>query len=71
MDTDTQRPKGYGYVDFLDRESLLSALSMNGESLQKRLIRINVAEGRIDLLILEKSRGPRHDDPKFASDWRR
>jgi translation initiation factor 4B len=49
MDLDTQRPKGYGYVEFLDRESLLSALSMDGESLQKRNIKINIAEGRIKL----------------------
>jgi translation initiation factor 4B len=71
MDLDTQRPKGFGYVEFMDRESLLSALAMNGESLQKRSVRINVAEGRKLKLILEKSRAPRHDDPKFASDWRR
>jgi translation initiation factor 4B len=28
MDLDTQRPKGYGYVDFVDRESLLSARNL-------------------------------------------
>lgn len=46
MDMETQRPKGYGYVEFNDRASLLSALQMNGEQLHKRNIRINVAEGR-------------------------
>jgi translation initiation factor 4B len=45
MDMQTQRPKGYGYVEFEDRQGLVNALKMNGESLQNRQVRINVAEG--------------------------
>lgn len=44
MDIATNRPKGYGYVEFLDRDSLIGAVQMDGESLQKRSVRINVAE---------------------------
>lgn len=44
MDIQTNRPKGYGYVEFIDRESLVEAIKMNGESLHKRNVRINVAE---------------------------
>jgi RNA recognition motif-containing protein len=66
VDLDTQRPKGYGYVEFLDRESLVNALAMNGESLQKRAVRVSVSEGRSS----DKSRPPRNDDTKFAGNWR-
>ena len=44
MDLKTNTPKGFGYVEFLDRDSLIGALKMNGESLQKRTVRINYAE---------------------------
>ena len=44
MDLNTNKPKGYGYIEFLDRDSLIAAVQMDGESLQKRSVRINVAE---------------------------
>ena len=46
MDLATNKPKGYGYVEFIDRDSLIAAVQMDGESLQKRSVRINVAERR-------------------------
>ncbi|KAJ2999748.1 hypothetical protein HDV02_001991 [Globomyces sp. JEL0801] len=64
VDMQTQRSKGYGYVEFEDRESLVSAIQMNGETLMNRSVRLNVAESG------PKSRGGRPDDSKFASNWR-
>jgi translation initiation factor 4B len=46
VDMATQKPKGYGYVEFEDRDGLFNALQMNGESLMNRNVRVNVAEGR-------------------------
>jgi translation initiation factor 4B len=40
-----QQPKGFGYVEFEDRESLMAALKMSGESLLNRSVRISVADG--------------------------
>ena len=52
MDLTTNKPKGYGYIEFIDRDSLISAVRMDGESLQKRSIRINVAERERKVYIL-------------------
>ncbi|ORZ09298.1 hypothetical protein BCR42DRAFT_424141 [Absidia repens] len=38
------RSKGYGYIEFQDLQSLKSALELNGEPLQNRSIRINLAD---------------------------
>ena len=40
------RFKGYGYVQFGDRQSLIKALEMNDETLQKRNIRIDIADNQ-------------------------
>lgn len=45
-DRNTDRMKGFGYVEFEDLESLKSALELSGENVQGRSIRINVAEPR-------------------------
>ena len=44
MDFQTMKPKGFAYAEFEDRESLVEALKMNGESLTNRSVRINVAD---------------------------
>ncbi|KAI8917236.1 hypothetical protein DFJ77DRAFT_459674 [Powellomyces hirtus] len=38
------KPKGFGYVEFEDRDSLVEALKLSGESVMRRNIRIDVAE---------------------------
>ena len=43
-DPETGRFKGFGYVDFDDRESLVEALSMNGQLLKNRKVKIDVAK---------------------------
>ena len=84
MDLATNRPKGYGYVEFLDRDSLIGAVQMDGESLQKRSVRINVAERKnlaslitaktfYHLFLTEKARPGRSggfEDSKFQGNWR-
>ncbi|CAG8677508.1 5976_t:CDS:2, partial [Acaulospora morrowiae] len=55
------KPKGFGYVEFEDLESLTKALEMSGESLGNRPIRVSVAEPR--------DREQRED--RTAGDWRR
>uniref|UniRef100_UPI000182A403 EUKARYOTIC TRANSLATION INITIATION FACTOR 4B n=1 Tax=Homo sapiens TaxID=9606 RepID=UPI000182A403 len=39
-----ERLKGFGYAEFEDLDSLLSALSLNEESLGNRRIRVDVAD---------------------------
>ena len=45
QDPQTHQPKGFGYVEFEDAQSLEQAIKMDGESVLNRRIRINVAEG--------------------------
>ncbi|KAJ3292558.1 hypothetical protein HK104_005191 [Borealophlyctis nickersoniae] len=40
------KPKGFGYTEFDDLESLKGALELNGSSVEGRSIRIDVAEGK-------------------------
>lgn len=51
MDIATNKPKGFGYVEFDDRDSLVAAIAMDGESLMNRAVRLNVAEGCNSLLM--------------------
>ncbi|WVQ93581.1 hypothetical protein IAU59_000656 [Kwoniella sp. CBS 9459] len=43
-DNATGKPKGFGYVEFPSKDSLKAALDRSGQSLQGRVIRVNVAE---------------------------
>lgn len=43
-DRETDRPRGFGYVEFSDLESLKTSLSMTGSPLAGRDVRITVAE---------------------------
>jgi RNA recognition motif-containing protein len=45
-DRESERSKGFGYVEFDDLESLKGALELSGESVQGRNIRVNIAEPR-------------------------
>jgi len=47
-DRDSQRPKGFGYVEFEDLESLKKAVERSGQSLVDRPLRIDVATARAD-----------------------
>ncbi|KAI8815185.1 hypothetical protein BJ742DRAFT_782672 [Cladochytrium replicatum] len=59
------RPKGFGYVEFSDAESLEAALRMANESLAGRSVRIDVAEPP-----KEGHRGGGESEEKFSGDWR-
>ncbi|KAJ3261781.1 hypothetical protein HK103_004732 [Boothiomyces macroporosus] len=65
MDIATNKPKGFGYVEFDDRDSLVAAIAMDGESLMNRAVRLNVAEGS-----KSKPASQRFEDSKFSSNWR-
>lgn len=62
VDPQTGKPKGFGYVEFEEREDLVAAVAMSGESLMNRNVRVNVAEG--------SKKTSRFDDAKFAGNWR-
>jgi len=49
------RPKGFGYIEFSDLESLKHALSLADGQLAGRNIRVSVAEPRIAVLSLQYS----------------
>ncbi|KAJ9066178.1 Eukaryotic translation initiation factor 4B [Entomophthora muscae] len=58
MNHDSQRPKGYCYVEFKDRDSLIKGLDCHGKDLRGRSLRINLAEQR-------------ESDDKTSGNWRR
>ncbi|CAG8444526.1 6250_t:CDS:2 [Ambispora leptoticha] len=43
---DTQRPKGFGYVEFTDTNAVNAALELNGKDLLGRTVRIDIASER-------------------------
>ncbi|KZT19245.1 hypothetical protein NEOLEDRAFT_1102546 [Neolentinus lepideus HHB14362 ss-1] len=62
-----EKPKGFGYVEFADLDTLKEALDKTGSSFAGRTIRVSVAEP-------PKERGgfgSSEDDSKFANPWRR
>ncbi|KAJ1929115.1 Eukaryotic translation initiation factor 4B [Tieghemiomyces parasiticus] len=70
----TDRPKGYGYVEFSDVESLAQALGLSGEGLQGRPIRINLAEPPKEGFgtAMRSNRGFEDEDRlSGVSNWRR
>jgi len=46
MDREQNRPKGYGYVEFQDLESLTAALKLDSNFLEERRIRLDVADAK-------------------------
>ncbi|THH29483.1 hypothetical protein EUX98_g4722 [Antrodiella citrinella] len=64
-----EKPKGFGYVEFTDLDSLKEALAKTGSSLAGRTIRVSVAEPPKERSGFGGSGG--FDDDKFASNWRR
>ncbi|CAO3591718.1 unnamed protein product [Absidia cylindrospora] len=65
-DRDSDRHKGYGYIEFEDLESLKAALELNGESLQNRAVRVNIAEPP-----KERTDRPERQDRTNVGTWRR
>jgi len=45
-DRETQRPKGFGYVEFVTVEGLKKALEMDGQSFMNRNLRVRIADPR-------------------------
>ncbi|KAM7324806.1 hypothetical protein ACRRTK_017111 [Alexandromys fortis] len=66
------RLKGFGYAEFEDLDSLLSALSLNEESLGNRRIRLDVADQEQDTDRDDRSfgRDRNPDSDKTDTDWR-
>ncbi|XP_040196563.1 eukaryotic translation initiation factor 4B isoform X2 [Rana temporaria] len=70
-----ERLKGFGYAEFDDLDSLLSALSLNEESLGNRRIRVDIADQAQDKDRDDRSFGRDRDrnrdsDKTDSSDWR-
>ncbi|XP_004711506.1 eukaryotic translation initiation factor 4B [Echinops telfairi] len=63
--TNPERLKGFGYAEFEDLDSLLSALSLNEESLGNRRIRVDVADQAQD-----KEYRDRYDSDRFRDGYR-
>ncbi|KAI9595729.1 hypothetical protein BDF19DRAFT_439889 [Syncephalis fuscata] len=58
------KPKGFGYVEFADRDSLASAVERDGQPINGRNIRVNVAEP-------PKEKSGFGDDRSNVDSWRR
>ncbi|MEE6516720.1 hypothetical protein FKM82_026412 [Ascaphus truei] len=70
-----ERLKGFGYAEFDDLDSLLSALSLNEESLGNRRIRVDIADQSSEKDRDDRSFGRDRDrnrdsDKTDSSDWR-
>ncbi|KAH9945487.1 uncharacterized protein BXZ73DRAFT_96476 [Epithele typhae] len=62
------KPKGFGYVEFIDLDALKGAIAKSGSSLAGRAIRVSVAEPPKERSGFGGGFG---DDPKFDNNWRR
>ncbi|KDQ59215.1 hypothetical protein JAAARDRAFT_33951 [Jaapia argillacea MUCL 33604] len=62
-----EKPKGFGYVEFVDLVDLKDALAKTGSSIGGRTIRVSVAEPPKE----RAGFGGGDDDTKFANPWRR
>ncbi|KAH7912305.1 hypothetical protein BJ138DRAFT_1148629 [Hygrophoropsis aurantiaca] len=60
-----EKPKGFGYVEFVELDGLKDALSRSGSSLSGRTVRVSVAEPP------KAGFGGLDDDTKFDGSWRR
>lgn len=65
MDRDTQRPKGFGYVEFEDKESLMKALEATGVDFGGRNIKVDVATAQQN----DKGGGGRFGGGGGDRDW--
>ncbi|XP_038608060.1 eukaryotic translation initiation factor 4B [Tachyglossus aculeatus] len=67
-----ERLKGFGYAEFEDLDSLLSALNLNEESLGNRRIRVDVADQAQDKDRDDRcfGRDRNRDSDKTDTDWR-
>ncbi|KAF8510948.1 hypothetical protein BU17DRAFT_54978 [Hysterangium stoloniferum] len=65
------KPKGFGYVEFVELDGLKDALSKSGASLSHRTVRVNVAEPQRERGGFGGERGGGFDDEKFSGNWRR
>ncbi|KAH9941361.1 hypothetical protein B0H21DRAFT_753305 [Amylocystis lapponica] len=63
-----EKPKGFGYIEFVDLDGLKDALTKSGSNVAGRTIRVSVAEPP-----KERSGfgGGFDDDAKFSGNWRR
>ena len=71
MDRETNRPKGYGYVTFADRESLKTALDAHDYEFSGRNLRIDVAEERADNRPERQRREPEASRADLVDKWER
>ncbi|XP_071646164.1 uncharacterized protein Eif4b isoform X2 [Temnothorax longispinosus] len=72
---DANKIKGYGYVEFEDRQSLIDALSMTNTTIKTRRVRIEVSNSSNDDRrggrMGRDNRRDNYDDPERTSgDWR-
>ncbi|XP_032682160.1 eukaryotic translation initiation factor 4B-like [Odontomachus brunneus] len=72
---DANKSRGYGYVEFEDRQSLIDALSMTNTTIKSRRVRIEVSNNSNDERrggrMGRDSRRDNYDDPERTSgDWR-
>ncbi|XP_025068050.1 LOW QUALITY PROTEIN: eukaryotic translation initiation factor 4B [Alligator sinensis] len=72
--TNPERLKGFGYAEFDDLDSMLSALSLNEESLGNRRIRVDIADQAQDKdrddRGFGRDRDRNRDTERFETDWR-
>ncbi|KAJ7716813.1 hypothetical protein DFH07DRAFT_348390 [Mycena maculata] len=62
-----EKPKGFGYIEFEDLDSLKEALAKSGSNFSGRTIRVSVAEPPKE----RPGFGGFEDDSKFDNPWRR